>query len=82
MGVSSIENPNYTYTTNGIFTVTLIVENGCGTDTYTEQVTITGVGIDENVQSMLVVYPNPVNDFLTLTNTRRINLVRIIQLEM
>ena len=66
MGVSSIENPNYTYTTNGIFTVTLIVENGCGTDTYTEQVTITGVGIDENVQSMLVVYPNPVNDFLTL----------------
>ena len=66
LGASAIENPNYTYTTNGTFTVTLTVDNGCGVDTYSEQVTITGVGIDENIQSLMVVYPNPATEILTI----------------
>jgi PKD repeat protein len=66
IGTSNLENPTYTYTTNGTFTVTLIVDNGCGTDTYTENVTITGVGLDEHNLNLISVYPNPAENLLNV----------------
>ncbi len=41
-GLSNDENPNHDYTASGDFTVTLIVVNGCGSDTITQQVTVVG----------------------------------------
>ena len=66
IGTSNIENPTYTYTTNGTFTVTLMVENGCGSDVYTEQVTITGVGLEEHSLNVISLYPNPADDVINI----------------
>lgn len=53
-------NPSHTYTTNGAFTVTLIVTNACGSDTTTSTIVVTGLetnGLAANVH----VFPNPGN---------------------
>lgn len=36
-GTSSLQNPNYTYQTNGVFNVRLIASNSFGSDTFTKQ---------------------------------------------
>jgi len=66
IGTSNLENPDYTYTTNGTFTVTLTVDNGCGTDVFTEVITITGVGLDENSLNLVSIYPNPTDDVINI----------------
>lgn len=68
-GASTVENPNHTYTSNGTFIVTLITTNGCGSDTTTQTITVTGVGLDEYVTDQLVVYPNPATSSLTIIST-------------
>lgn len=53
-------NANHTYTANGTYTVTLIVSTACGSDTTTQTVIITGVGIEEaNLLKEVKIYPNP-----------------------
>lgn len=56
---SSAINPTHTYTTNGLFTVTLITEH-CGiNDTSKTNITIAGVSINENNNSFIKIFPNP-----------------------
>jgi PKD repeat protein len=59
VGTSTVENPTYSYLSNGTYTVTLIATNGCGSDTITQSVTITGVGLSENAPEWIRVYPVP-----------------------
>ncbi|MBN1657357.1 MAG: PKD domain-containing protein, partial [Anaerolineae bacterium] len=40
MGTSTEEDPVHVYAAGGCYTVTLIVQNGCGTDTWTEQICV------------------------------------------
>lgn len=57
----TVQNPIHTYTANGTFTINLIAKNSCGSDTATQTVTITGLGIKEIKQEEKIVsiYPNP-----------------------
>lgn len=55
-------SPSHTYTTNGTYTVTLTVTSVCGTDTYTQVITITEVGVGEQaLENSIAIYPNPNN---------------------
>jgi PKD repeat protein len=57
----------HVYTTDGTFDVTVTVSNDCGTETYTETITITDVtGIGENAIEGLEVYPNPATQNVTV----------------
>ncbi|HNW98811.1 MAG TPA: M4 family metallopeptidase, partial [Bacteroidales bacterium] len=59
---SQLVNPTHTYAASGTYTVTLITENVCGTDTFTVSITVEGNGISENSSnSGFVIYPNPSN---------------------
>ncbi|MEI6123654.1 MAG: M14 family zinc carboxypeptidase [Bacteroidota bacterium] len=70
-GSSSSPNPSHLYTTTGNYTVQLIVINGNCSDTSTQQVVITTVGVDENLFSKVAIYPNPVlGDFTIDFGTR------------
>jgi hypothetical protein len=63
-GTSNLENPGYTYTTNGNFPVQLIASNPCFADTFTTVVTIGSAGIPNESTLDYVVFPNPATDFI------------------
>jgi PKD repeat protein len=53
-GTSTEQDPNYSYSTDGIYTVQLIATNSCGSDTLTEEITISslplaGISSDVNI---------------------------------
>lgn len=61
-------SPSHTYTANGTYTVTLTVTGPCGTDMYTQTVTITQVGIQDNdLANTLSIYPNPNSGHFTVS---------------
>ncbi|MFK7785061.1 MAG: GEVED domain-containing protein [Crocinitomicaceae bacterium] len=66
-GTSTDENPTYVYSTAGTYTVTMTVTNACGTDTYTSDITVTTVGIEE-IEGLgtIAVYPNPSSGLFNL----------------
>jgi PKD repeat protein len=60
-------NPSHTYFDNGTYTVVLTVSNGCGTDSATTMVTVTGIGINEaELNANTSLYPNPTKGVFTL----------------
>jgi PKD repeat protein len=67
VGTSTLENPTYAYLANGTYTVTLIASNGCGSDTITQSVTITGVGLSENSPEWIRVYPVPTDNVVNVS---------------
>jgi PKD repeat protein len=64
---SYIDNPTHIYTNNGNYTVSMIVENPCGTDTMTTEIGIFPTGINQLMNNCeLKIYPNPSNGLFTL----------------
>ena len=68
-GSSSSPNPIYTYTGPGVFTVMLIASNGGCTDTaYTTITVLQTISINENdLSSLINIYPNPANDNINIS---------------
>jgi subtilisin-like proprotein convertase family protein len=68
-GTSTNQNPQHFYTANGLYNVTLIVTSECGSDTTTQFVSVTTVGIEESVAGALgySVYPNPISESTTVS---------------
>jgi len=77
-------NPTRTYTANGTFTVTLTATNSCGSDTYSEDVTIVGVFIGSVKNDLqFSVYPNPSEGVFTILfsdNSGKSSTVKIYDL--
>ena len=66
--LNTTSSPVHTYTQNGTYTVTLTVTSACGTDTYTQVITITEVGVQDNdLANTLSIYPNPNNGQFTVS---------------
>jgi PKD repeat protein/subtilisin-like proprotein convertase family protein len=63
-GSSTNQNPLHAYASNGIYAVTLIVSSPCGSDTTTQILNITSVGIESSAAASLgfSVYPNPITE--------------------
>ncbi|MFK8006955.1 MAG: PKD domain-containing protein [Saprospiraceae bacterium] len=67
-GNMSLENsPNHTYDTSGLYVIQLVVTNGCGTDTLTQEILIDITGIEDvTFLGKFDLYPNPNNGDFTL----------------
>lgn len=67
-GSSSSEmSPSHVYSAAGTYLVTLTVTNDCGTDTFSDSVTLTTVGIEEIAGlGTIAIYPNPSNGIFQL----------------
>ena len=82
-GTSYIQVPPMVqYNTPGSFDVTLAVTNTNGTDTKTleDYIYVGGVGIGDNKQVTVAIYPNPVQDVLNIKGAASIQEVQIINL--
>jgi PKD repeat protein len=66
--VNNTATPAHTYMANGTYTVTLTVSGVCGTDTYTQVITITEVGVGGvQLENSISIYPNPNNGAFTVS---------------
>ena len=67
---SALQNPVHSYTASDLYTVQLIVQNSCGSDTTVQAINISNTSID-NIESMkllnLQVQPNPFSEYSILT---------------
>jgi Zn-dependent metalloprotease len=62
---SQQSDPLHTYSSGGTYTVTLVSENLCGSDTFSTTITISGAGIIENSKNSIIsIYPNPSDGLL------------------
>ncbi len=61
---------NHIYSTEGTYTISVIITNSCGdSETYSEDITIGSVGIEEDVLSdsnLFKIYPNPTTGKITI----------------
>ncbi len=77
-GSTTQTNPTHVYTANGNYTVQLIANNGSCSDTTSQQVNVTTVGISENPFSSVSIYPNPVQGEFTIdfgtNNNKTVNV--------
>ena len=55
---STIGDVSFQYPSSGLYDVTLLVTNNCGTDTFTTKVNLTNSGL-ETINSNFHIYPNP-----------------------
>ena len=74
---STLQNPIHTYTAPGTYYVSLTCTNSCGTSDYTDTLNIMNVGIQEDIENTVFVYPNPANNIINISfnsekNTRYI----------
>lgn len=74
----------YDFGTETVFGVTMIAENGCGTDTTSQNVLVQDVGVEELKNEIgFSVYPNPTKDQLTVTisdNAVEVTTITILDL--
>ncbi|HRH53944.1 MAG TPA: PKD domain-containing protein, partial [Chitinophagales bacterium] len=65
--ISTIENPDHTYPTDGSYVVTLVVTNDCGADIYTTTIQVTtGINTQHFVDGGLTIFPNPASTSITV----------------
>lgn len=71
----NIENPSHNFLFDGTFSVTLIVSNGCGNDTITQNIVVVKpTGINQIEGLNLILYPNPASELVVIkgnTNEKR-----------
>ncbi|MCP3929479.1 MAG: PKD domain-containing protein [Bacteroidetes bacterium] len=64
---STEQNPQYTYTSSGTFSVCLTVSNSAGTNEACKEVTVTITNTEEVFENLVVkVYPNPATETIVL----------------
>jgi hypothetical protein len=76
----STANPIHTYSSSGLFPVTLIATNGCTTDTLVDTVEIVLVSRAEPISSAITISPNPSRGIFSITANVGAN--QVIQLDV
>ena len=67
-GTSTATNPVYTYAAAGNYTVALSASNGiCPDSQWSEEVNISGTGIDDLAKLGIEIFPNPTNGIFNVT---------------
>ncbi|MCB9232988.1 MAG: T9SS type A sorting domain-containing protein [Bacteroidia bacterium] len=56
---STLQNPSHGYVFQGVFNVCLKAYNSCGVDQSCQSVVVTAVGVEDDLENSLHIYPNP-----------------------
>jgi len=82
-GDSSVcATPNHTFATSGVYTVTVIVTNGCGADTLQKVTNVVASVNQRGGTYSISVYPKPVRDgfYLVSDNTRLVDKIKLVDM--
>lgn len=77
---STNQNPVYTYSTSGNFTITLIVSGPCGNDTITKAIGIWPESVQSLNLSAIQLYPNPASSEVMISALHSGDLLQEVQL--
>ncbi|MFN0201951.1 MAG: GEVED domain-containing protein [Bacteroidia bacterium] len=67
---SSQQNPSHSFSANGTYVVTLYINNICGSTPFTTTITVTNVGVeDEMWNAAISIYPNPNTGLFAVNGT-------------
>ena len=61
-----IASPTHWYETAGTYEITLTATNDCGTDTYTETITVVPTAAAPDINKEIKIYPNPASNTFTI----------------
>lgn len=77
---SSSQSPDHVYVNSGNYSVTLILTNECGSDTFSIQISFikTGIRQIDLTQAQLTLYPNPARDQVALENESTYQMQSVI----
>jgi PKD repeat protein len=72
--ISTLANPNHTYTANGTYNICLSVADSTGcTDVSCQQVTILSTGMGQDFNSLVSIYPNPSSSGIITVDLGKLN---------
>ena len=71
--MSTQQNPNYTYPNTGTYNVCLTVVDSCGQYVKCQNISVSGIGLDEDQLAQISIYPNPTSGLVTLKNTENVS---------
>lgn len=83
-GSSTSQNPSHTYTTNGTYTVSLVVSDGLNNEVETKSsfITVGPLGEDESVwEKEISIYPNPARDHLQINTSIQVKSMSLMDLK-
>jgi hypothetical protein len=63
---SAEQHPIFEYPFDNFYPITLIVSNGCGSDTLNAMVEVKKLSIEHIALSPIIIYPNPAADYIVL----------------
>ncbi|MFT7378018.1 MAG: PKD repeat protein, partial [Sphingobacteriales bacterium] len=66
-GTSELQNPEYVFTEEGSYLVTLVAGNDVGSGSKSENVNVILLSMDEKQINTISIYPNPVSDLLNIS---------------
>ncbi len=73
-GTDLTEDPEYSFTEDGQYVVCVTVANDCGSQEYCRQVTaLATAGTKDTALAQVKVYPNPVNDVLSVSSNNELS---------
>ncbi|MDO4729143.1 MAG: T9SS type A sorting domain-containing protein [Bacteroidota bacterium] len=78
---SAEQNPIYTFSQNGNYTISLILNICNKTYTYSQQIIIDGLSNNNNDILNFTCYPNPVTNNLLISSPNTINSLKIINIQ-
>ncbi len=76
-------NPVYSFPSNGQYTVVLTANNQGCSSTYTQTITISGVGIETaEMSDNLMVFPNPTSGMITIQLSEQVSNAKLFISDM
>jgi len=79
-GYSQEQNPVHTYESNGTFWVCLAINNDCGGNNFCKNVTVSTLGVEDEIREKTKVFPNPASNQVNIQSPVHIEEISLMDI--